>query len=86
MIPETNTRRLIVTNHLWNSMFNHSLVAQTVKNLPAKHKTQVQSLDEEGLLEKEMAKHSCLENSMDREACPWDHKDLDTADQLPLRS
>ena len=60
MVPETNTRRLTVTNHLWNSLFNHSLVAQTVKNLPAKHKTQVQSLGQEGLLEKEMAKHSSI--------------------------
>ena len=34
------------------------LVAQMVKNLPAKHKTQVQSLDWENPLEKGMATHS----------------------------
>ena len=45
------------------------LVAQMVKNLPAKWETWVRSLDWEDLLEKEMATHSqysCLENPMDR--------------------
>ena len=46
------------------------LVAQTVKNLPAKQETQVPSLGLEDPLEKEMATHSsiCLGNSVDREA------------------
>ena len=35
-----------------------SLVAQTVKNLPAMLETWVQSLGQEDLLEKEMATHS----------------------------
>ena len=35
-----------------------SLVAQTVKNLPAMQETWVQSLSWEGPLEKEMATHS----------------------------
>ena len=35
-----------------------SLVAQTVKRLPAMQETQVQSLGSEDLLEKEMATHS----------------------------
>ena len=35
-----------------------SLVAQLVKNLPAMQETQVQSLDWENPLEKEMATHS----------------------------
>ena len=35
-----------------------SLVAQTVKRLPAMRETQVQSLGLEDLLEKEMATHS----------------------------
>ena len=35
-----------------------SLVAQTVKHLPAMQKTQVQSLGQEDPLEKEMATHS----------------------------
>ena len=46
-----------------------SLMAQTVKNLPAMQETQVRSLHWEDPLEKEMATHSqysCLENSMDR--------------------
>ena len=37
-----------------------SLVAQTVKNLPAMWETQVRSLDWEYLLEKEMATHSSI--------------------------
>ena len=37
-----------------------SLVAQTVKNLPAMWETQVQSLGWEDLLEKEMATHSSI--------------------------
>ena len=47
-----------------------SLVAQPVKNLPAKQETQVPSLGLEDPLEKETATHSsiCLGNSVDREA------------------
>ena len=37
-----------------------SLVAQTVKNLPTMWETQVQSLDWEDPLEKEMATHSSI--------------------------
>ena len=37
-----------------------SLVAQTVKNLPAVQETWVQSLDREDPLEKEMAIHSSI--------------------------
>ena len=37
-----------------------SLVAQTVKNLPAMQETWVQSLDWKDALEKEMATHSCI--------------------------
>ena len=37
---------------------NHSLVAQTVKRLPALWETRVRSLDWEDPLEKEMAPHS----------------------------
>ena len=35
-------------------------MAQTVENLPVMQKTQVQSLDQEDLLEKEMATYSCI--------------------------
>ena len=48
-----------------------SLVAQTVKNLPAMQGTGIQSLGWEDLLEKGMATHSsnsCLENSRDKGA------------------
>ena len=37
-----------------------SLVAQTVKHLPAMWKTRVQSLGQEDFLEKEMATHSSI--------------------------
>ena len=37
-----------------------SLVAQTVKNLPAMQETQVQSLGQEDPLEKDMATHSSI--------------------------
>ena len=53
-------------------IYIHTLVAQTVKNLPAMQETWVQSLGREDPLEKRMAtlssKYSCLENSMDRGA------------------
>ena len=48
-----------------------SLVAQTVKILPAMWETQVQSLGQEDLLEPEVETHSsilAMENSMDRGA------------------
>ena len=45
-------------------------VAQTVKNLPAMHESQVQPLGQEDPLKKRMAayplQYSCLETSMDR--------------------
>ena len=46
-----------------------SLVAQTVKHLPAMQETWVRSLGQEDILEKGMAtlQYSCLENPMDRE-------------------
>ena len=48
-----------------------SLIAQSIKNLPAVEGTQIQFLGQEDPLKKEMATHiqySCLEDSMDREA------------------
>ena len=41
---------------------------QTVKNLSAMHKNQVQSLGWKDLLEKEMTTHSSILNPMDRGA------------------
>ena len=46
-----------------------SLVARTVKHLPAMQESRVRSLDQEDPLEKEMETYSsplCLENPMDR--------------------
>ena len=43
------------------------LVAPMVKNLPAMQDTSFQSVGQEDPLEKRMATHSLLENSMDRE-------------------
>ena len=67
-----------------------SLVAQTVKNLPAMQETWVQSLGQEDPLEESNPlQYSCLENSMDRGAwqgyIPWGHKELATTEQ-PLHS
>ena len=44
------------------------LVAQTIKNLPARRETRVQSLGREDPLEKKWHQYSCLENPMDRGA------------------
>ena len=48
--------------------FPYSLVAQTVKRLPARRETRVRFLGRDDPLETEMAthlQHSCLENPMD---------------------
>ena len=45
-----------------------SMAAQLVKNLPAVQETWARSLSQKDPLEKGMATHSCLENSMDKGA------------------
>ena len=50
-----NINRLLLT-----ALLGASLVAQMVKNLPAKQGTQVQSLGWEDALQKEMATHSSI--------------------------
>ena len=56
------------------------LVAQMIKNLPAKQETWVQSLGWEDPLEKGKATYSSiLENSMES---PWGHKELYATDLL----
>ena len=68
-----------------------SLVAQTVKNLPAIQETQVRSLDRKDPVKKEMATHSSIlakENPLDRGAW-WatvhgGHKESDTTEWLAL--
>ena len=47
-------------NELLICLFWASLVAKSVKNLPAMQGTQVQSLGWEDILEKEMATHSSI--------------------------
>ena len=62
----------IYLNSITNTL-GASLVAQTVKNLPAMQETWVQSLGQEDPLEKEMATHfgnSFLENSVGRRGFP----------------
>ena len=56
---------LLSSCHVWASLqwllsVRASLVAQTVKSLPAVQETQVQSLGQEHLLEKEIATHSSI--------------------------
>ena len=58
----------IVQKHQFFSTTHSSLVAQSVKNLPAMQENQVRSLGQEDPLEKGMATQSCSENSKDREA------------------
>ena len=54
-----------VGKFLWRRKWLPWWLRQTVKCLPAMWETWVQSLGQEDPLEKEMATHSCLENSMD---------------------
>ena len=64
-----------------------SLMAQTVKNLPAMQETWVQSLGQEDPLEKEMATHSRILawripwTEEPGGLRPWDHKESDTTEQ-----
>ena len=78
----------------WNDGFDPldfneaSLVAQTVKNLPAMLETWVQSLSQEDPLEKEMTTHSTIHawripwTEEPDGYSPWGHKELDTTVQL----
>ena len=54
-----------------------SLMAQTVKSLPAMWETQVRSLGREDPLEKEMASHSSILAWMEEPVgySPWGHKE-----------
>ena len=76
--------RYIFRGHL-NSL---SMVAQTVKNLPAMWETQVQSLGWEDALEKGMATMPVFlpEESHGQRSLagysPWGHKESDTTEQL----
>ena len=65
-----------------------SLVAQTVKNLPALQETWVQSLGWEQSLEEGMATHSTIltwnpqvQRSLEGYS-PWGHKESDSTEQL----
>ena len=58
--PEESKQKIILLWPFWSLMVWASLVTQTVKCLPVLWETQVQSLDQEGPLEKEMATHSSI--------------------------
>ena len=65
-----------------------SLVAQTVKNLPAMQEAQVRSLGQEDPLEKGMATHSGILawripwTEEHGSYSPWGHKELDMTELL----
>ena len=67
-----------------------SLVAQTVKNLPAMRETWVQSLGWEDILEEGMATHSSILawripwTEEPAGYSPWGHRESDMAEQLTL--
>ena len=66
-----------------------SLVAQTVKNLPAMWEIQVWSLGQEDPLEKEIANHSSVPGEFYGQRSlvgysPWGRKELDMTEQLYL--
>ena len=73
-----------------HTCFVASLVAQTVKSLPAIQETWVRSLDREDLLEKEMATHSSILawkivwTEEPGRLQSMGHKELDTTQQLTL--
>ena len=73
-------------------MAQTSLVAQTVKNLPATQETRAQSLDQEDPLEKGMTTHSSiLAREFHRQRSlvgysPWDGKESDTTERLTFQS
>ena len=63
-----------------------SLVAQTVKNLPATWETRVQSLGQEDPLEKEMAAHSSILAWRSLVGySPWGHEESDSNEQVTHR-
>ena len=66
-------------------------MVQTVKNLPAMEETWVRSLGWEDPLEKGMVTHSSIlacripwTGEPGRLHSPWEHKELDTTEQLSL--
>ena len=70
-----------------------SLVAQTVRNLPAMQETWVQSLGRKDPLEKEMATHSSIlawktpwVEETSRLHSPWGHKESGTTERLHFLS
>ena len=56
------SRKIVLMASFAGQQWRHMayLVAQMVKTLPAMQETRVQSLGQEGLLEKEMATHSSI--------------------------
>ena len=72
-------------------IFGASVVAQTVKNLPAMQEAGVQSLSQEDPLEKGMSAHSSIlawripQRSLAGYS-PWGHKESDTTERLSTRT
>ena len=89
-LPSTWTSpHTLMSPHHGPDSFPHqtSLVAQTVKNLPAVWETQVQSLGWEDPLEKAMATHSSIPAwkipwMEEPGRLQWDSKESDTTEQL----
>ena len=72
----------LITYHI-----RDSLVAQSVKNLPAVQETRVQSLGWEDPLEKQMATHSSIlawKISWTEGCSPWGRKESGTTERLTL--
>ena len=72
-------RKGVSTRAIWLILWA-SIVAQTIKNLPAMQETGIRSLGQEDPLEKGMATHSSREFHGQRGLVgysPWGHKELD---------
>ena len=88
LLHTKNGENLHIMERLWTTW--SSLVDKTVKNLPATHKTWVQSLGQEDPLEKGMATQPSVlawripwQRSLEG-YCPWGCKESDTAERLSL--
>ena len=88
--PDLTGQVIFILFHTLSSVFWASLVAQTVRNLPAIQETQIQFLGQEDPLEKGMATHSIsLHGEFHGQRSlagynPWGCKELDTTEWLTL--
>ena len=80
----THTVLMLTKNH-YSTFLWASLVAQTVKNLPAMHETWVRSLGREDALEKGMTTHSSIlawRIGWTEGYSPWGHKESDMTEKV----